>query len=219
MGVGRVDFRPELFDRLIDEKGYNLTHQKAILCTCLDPTTRQPDPTCSLCRNGWQYYGDEEIKGVISGVTNEKQFVETGGAMLGTMQLTVKAETVLGYHDRIIHTDSIVNFSEALVKQAGATDPLRFDAVSGLRLIGPDGVYGDGDYSLSGNTLTWLCDAADRPSEGESFSVAYTTHPAWLVMNFLHMVRDTTVKFRQRTPQNHRLPLQVLCKLEWLVED
>lgn len=219
MAQGRIDFRADLFERIINEKGYSLTHQKAMLCPCVDAGTRQPNPVCPLCQNGWQYYGDATIKGVISGVTNEKQFVETGGALLGTMTLTVGAGVVLGYHDRITHVDSVVNFSELVVKTNGATDTLRYEALTGLRVVGPGGrVYSSSEYSISGRTLTWLVAVNERPAVGASFSIAYETHPAWLVLNFLHLVRDTTVKFRKPKAVHTQLPTQVLCRLEWLTE-
>ena len=94
--AGRVDFRVGTFDSLIDKHGYYLDHYHAIQCPCLNPETGHPDPTCTYCENGWQYWGKSEIKGIISSLQTEKQFAETNGMLIGTMQLTVPADVEMG---------------------------------------------------------------------------------------------------------------------------
>ena len=97
------------------------------------------------------------------------------------------------------------------------TDKLRFDAIEILRVIGAAGVvYPSTAYQIAGGQIEWLGTA---PNEGDQYAIAYKMHPSWLVLTHLHIVRDTRIKFRQPTAVHHRLPLQVVCKLEYLWEN
>jgi hypothetical protein len=219
MPRARADFRPELFDDLIEKKGYQLVHYKGMLCPCLNPATGQPDPNCNFCERGWQYYGKEDIAGVITGVTHEKQYAEAGGFMLGAMQLTVKADVRLGYHDRIIHTDSIIPFSELITRSDTDKDRLKYLPAEFERIVDAAGKeYQQGvNFTVDDRVITWMGDSI--PAPGAPISLAYMTHPVWLVLNYLHLIRDTRIKFRKPFDEPKRLPIQVLCKLEWLMED
>lgn len=217
--AGRVDFKVGSFDALIDKHGYYLEHYHALQCPCYDLQTGHPDPTCQYCESGWQYYGRQEIQGIITGLQSEKQFIEPGGLLLGTMQLTVKAEVDLGYHDRIVNRKSLIAFSELLIRGTGETDRARFEMVDILRVVGPGGVVYTPilDYEVSAGSIQWT-GTGQAPSAGSRYSVAYRMHPTWLVLSHVHVVRDTHIKFRQVEPVHHRLPIQAICKLEYLWE-
>ena len=107
---GRVDFRVGTFDNQIEKHGYYLEHYHAIQCPCLNDSTGQYDPLCPYCTHGWQYYAMEEIQGIMTGITSETQFMDTGATLLGTSRLTVKANVEVGYPDRIIHRNSLLNY-------------------------------------------------------------------------------------------------------------
>lgn len=221
--IGRADFHPEYFESLVEQKGYRLTHYRAMPCFCLSPDTGQPDPNCSYCTNGWQYWGEEEIKGVVTGFTTEKQFAEGGQFLLGSMRLTINHDVVVGYHDRIVHQDSVMPFAESLVC-SGTTDRLRFVPTGIERIIGANNAAyaATTDYTLSGRTITWVSSGMPAvkhgPAVGARFSVSYLTHPTWLVLSHLHLIRDTMVKAGVAADTYERLPVQVLCKLEFLVD-
>jgi len=216
MAVKRIDFTPNVFDQQIEKHGYFLTHYRAIQCPCLDPGTGHPDPTCPYCTQGWQYFGGVEIRGLVTSLGAEHQFAETHGMLIGTMQLTALAESELGYHDRIVHQESVINYSELVTRSALATDKLRFDAVEIIRVVGVGGVvYPAANYQILNGRLEWV---GMGPSEGAQYAVAYKMHPSWLILSHLHIVRDTRIKFRQPVALHHRLPLQVICKLEYLWE-
>lgn len=218
---GRVDFRKGTFDDMIDKKGLDLKVFHAMRCPCGNPDTGQPDPNCPNCVRGWQYYGEESIKGVCTSLAAEKQFVEAGGLLLGSMNLTVKAEVNLGYHDRIIHEDSVINFSELILHDENyETDSLRYAPIEVIRCVGRDGslYQKDTDFTLNGTSLAWI-DSQLKPETNEYFSIAYQTHPIWLVLQHIHIVRDTFIKFKNPVPQHNKLPIQTLCRLEWLHEE
>lgn len=221
MAEKRIDFRTGTFDAMIEKHGYYLDLYHSIPCPCLDPSTGSPDPNCPYCKHGWQYYGQEEIKGIVQNISVEKQFAETAGYLLGSMMLTVAGETNLAYHDRIVNRKSIIPFAEILTRGIGDTDRPRFPIVQTLRVLGKNGaVYLPGtDFSIDGDgNLQWLA-AGSCPAEGEYYSAAYQMHPSWLCLQAPHALRDTHIKFRQPEPQHHRLPIQALCRLEALCEE
>ena len=220
MGNMRVDFKPSNFQTLIEEKGYDLTLYHAIPCPCVSTDTGQPDPNCSMCERGWQYFGSELIKGICSGFSAEKQFADPGHFLIGSMQLTTHANIKLGYHDRIVNQNSLITFTELILKEANYTSKFRYDPVEIIRLIGNDGtVYlKDRDFTIADRAVTWLYEDT-QPDDDSYFSVAYQMHPIWLCTSFPHLVRSTHVKFRHSTDTHYAMPIQVLCKLEWLVEE
>ncbi len=216
--AGRVDFRVGSFDEMIEKHGYFFTHYHAIQCPCLDSQTGHPDPNCLYCDRGWQYYGAEEIQGIMTSITTEKQFMDTGGMLIGTMNLTVKAEVELGYHDRIVNNKSVIAYSELLTRGSGTQDTARFAMLDILRVVGPGGVvYAPvTDYVISNGKIQWVT-GGTSPVAGAYFSVAYRMHPSWGVLSHIHIVRDTHIKFRKPAPEHYRLPIQAVCKLEYLM--
>lgn len=220
MAEKRIDFRPGSFDGLIEKHGYCLDLYHSIPCPCVDPVTNTPDPNCDYCTKGWQYYGQEEIRGVVQNISVEKQFAETAGYLLGSMMLTVAGETNLAYHDRIVNRKSIVQYSELITKSETLVDIPRFPIVEVLRVIGSGGVVFDSetDYSINSvGNIEWIA-GGNVPTVGNYFSVAYQMHPSWLCLQTPHALRDTHIKFRQPAPVHHRLPIQALCRLEALCE-
>ena len=222
MANKRIDFTTGTFDSLIENHGLDLKLYHGIRCPCLDPETGQADPNCSYCTNGWQYYGKEEIIGVVQAINAEKQFAETGGFLLGSMMLTVKAETNLAYHDRLVHMDSVITHSEVITRdEDGLVDSARFPIIDTLRVIGKNGViYQSGtDFSIdSGGNVEWL-ETGEKPTAGDYYSIAYQMNPTWLCMQAPHSVRDTKIKFRNSSAVHTRLPLQVMCRMEIFVEE
>ena len=214
----RVNFRAGSFDTMIDKHGYMLDIYKSKQCSCWNVITGQPDPNCSFCERGWQYYGCEKVKGIITSVEAEKQMAETGGILIGTMSLTVKAEVELSYHNRIVHRDSVFNFSELMIRGSGWVDYPRFKINEILRVLGADGkVFIPGvDYRIYRGGVRWI---KDQPSEGDQYAVAYKTHPSWLTLTPVNLARDVYIKFRKPFPEHHRLPHKWMCKLEYLYQD
>lgn len=214
----RVDFRKGSFDNLIKVHGYYLDLYHAIKCPCVDQTSGAPDPNCRYCSNGWQYYGKEEIRGVMMNLDVEKQFSESGGFLLGSAMLTVQATTDLAYHDRIVNRKSVMSFNELIVRGSAATDKTRFPIVESLRIVGKNGVVylPDTDFTINEGQIQWLGNA---PTPGDYYSVLYKMRPSYLCLQSPHVVRDTHIKFHEPAPVHHRLPIQALCRLEFLVEE
>ncbi|MBI9086798.1 MAG: hypothetical protein JEZ11_24590 [Desulfobacterales bacterium] len=154
----------------------------------------------------------------MSGFTSEKQFSEGGGFLLGSSTLTVKAEVEMAYHDRIVNRRSVINFSELVTKGDTTTDKTRFEIITPSLVLGKEGreYTLNTNYEIVDGKIHWVGTA---PTEGDFYSIAYQTYPSWLVFSHLHLVRDTNIKFQQPAPVLNRLPIQVMCKLEYLWED
>ncbi len=221
----RVDLNLANFEQLLTMRGYNLVHYKSLLCPCIDSESHAPDPTCPLCDKGYQYYGEENIVGLMTGVSAEKQFTDAGGFFLGTVQLTVLPTVTLSYHDRIIHTDSIMSYNDMIQSNGpGGVDKAKFPIISPTFCIstqnGVNTTYTLGvDYSVSGNQITWLS-GGNSPAQGAYYSLVYTCHPSWLVVSFLHLVRDINVAMPAGAGDGYQQgPVQALCKLEFLLDE
>jgi hypothetical protein len=220
MAVKRVDFSPYVFDDQVEKHGYYLKHYKSLRCPCMNAQTGNHDPNCTYCQHGWQYYDGEEIKGIMTSVMSERQFLDTGAMMIGTVNLTVKANVELGYHDRIVNEQSLITFSELITRGSDLVDSNRFSIVDTIRVVGKTGrIYRlDYDYEVKDGKINWIL-GRSKPIEGEFYSVSYRMHPTWLVLSITNVVRDTHIKFRNPAPQHHRLPVRAVCKLEYLFSE
>lgn len=222
MASKRVDFTAGTFDSLITKHGLDLELHHAIRCPCLDPGTGQVDPNCPYCISGWQYYGTEEIIGVIQNISAEKQFAETGGFLLGSVMLTVPAATNLAYHDRIINRQSLVTHSEIVTRDDdGLVDKARFPVVNTIRVLGKAGVvYISGtDFTIDDDgNIEWV-ETGENPDSGDYYSIAYQMNPVWLCMQAPHLFRDTKIKFQNPKAVHTRLPIQSLCRNEIFIEE
>ena len=218
MAIPFAEIDPNNLASLIKNHGYVLTHYRAIRCPCIDPTTGSPNPNHTVCEHGWQYFGEETIQGIITSISSERQYMDTGGFWLGTMNLTVLSNVRLAFHDKIVHQQSAMVYTELLdVSYANGTSlrypPIEIDYVADINGIS----YTEGvAYTISGNKISWIGTAA--PVDGSQVSIAYLCHPVWLIISNPHVIRDTQTKFRSPNQVNLPLPVQAQCKLEWLVE-
>jgi hypothetical protein len=73
------------------------------------------------------------------------------------------------------------------------------------------------DFKINANgQIEWL---QNQPLADTRLSIHGTIHPVWIVMDHLNTYRDTQLEgsggIRNQTA--HKLPVQALCKLEFLV--
>src|SRR4030042_494975 len=147
----RVDFKPDKFDLLIENKGYLIAWTRACVCPCAPVATQsdQPDPNCELCKGkGWFYFGGSQvqdlsgfrfsdvqtkiiqdanamlIRGILTNVMNQYDTLDRlGNWQAGTMNLTVRHQNKLGLYDKIVVLWPEIVYSEVVV--ADGTDVLR----------------------------------------------------------------------------------------------
>ena len=158
MAIPFGEINPRNFADLIRNHGYFLTHYRAIRCPCIDPATGSPNPNHEICDHGWQYFGQETIQGLITGISSERQFAESGGFWLGSMNLTVMPNVRLSFHDRIVNQQSTMVYTELLEVNYSSGTGLRYNPVEIDYVVDLNGTpYTLGtNFTLSGKTLSWI---------------------------------------------------------------
>ena len=223
----RPDMKAELFDALIEQKGYRLAWSRATECPCasVNEQTRLPDPNCLLCKStGWFYFAPNTpiktakvgplnplqqklvdkagvIRGIISGIrSNREPMGEIGNWQWGDVTITVRPENRLGHYDKLIHLDSEIVYVEAF-DSGELTLPVvtRYlvNQVNLFRSVVQEFVAGT-DFTLIAGVITWL--PGKGPEKGTRLSLHYLTHPTWLVIDHPHSIRASMRKLKVKDP-------------------
>lgn len=249
----RVDFKPDDFTLLVETKGYRLAWSRASFCPCkpINDQTEQPDPNCPICEgSGWIRFKPEAavvntniigeldslqqaivndnasvIRGIMTGITNTRvPYDQVLPRLEGVMNLTVRHENKLGYHDRLVNLDSTIIYSQVIDYDGGALTPLRYpvryvnlvrSVTQTFTEIGTENP--GGDYHLVDGKIQWASGKA--PPTNERLAVHYLTHPTWRVVEHPHAMRTTPVKYKttSKTGDAEPLPVQAVCKLEFML--
>lgn len=109
-----VDFKPELFNNLLQERGTNVIWEKAAICACVraDTTTGKTSFSCGTCYQGNVYIDPQTILGVVTNVTGQRNAIVYGELALGGIYLTVRGDYRVGQNDRITLKDSSTRYAE-----------------------------------------------------------------------------------------------------------
>jgi hypothetical protein len=244
----RVDIKPDDFALLIETKGYRTAWKRAAQCPCVpnNEQTDQAEPNCTLCNGqGWILFQpmgaitDEEIIGtltdtqravlqdsaairaVMANFNNANQpWDQITARVEGTAMITVRAENVLGYYDRITNLDATIVFSQILESIAGETLETRYPVVGVNLLRSEDQIFEvDSHFTLEAGVITWR--EGQEPGAGVRMVAHYLCHPVWRIIEHPHALRLTPVKYKTATPTTPQgdptpLPVQGLAQYEWL---
>lgn len=217
-----LDFNRDAFTRLLSDKGYDVTWQKAIICpNRVGVMESQHDINCAVCHNasGFLYYDDIRTRMLITGMRVDQSFYAFGRWDGGTISVTALPEMRLNHWDRILLHNGVARFHELVFRNAtGLVDmlkyaPLTVDHVVTVTEAGQTVVYTDGvHFKFLEDQLTWL--GSTRPANGQAYSVAYTYRPRYIIQDLMHQHRESTVN-----GQHLEFPTQGLARLEYLVRD
>jgi len=217
----RVDFKVNEFIKTIGLMGYWCRWEKAAECPCLTKGAQgQPDFNCPLCKGKGRYwYDSKSIQGIMTGISENVRYNQTGEIAAGTNYFTTLPEHKLGLWDRLTFEHSQIRFSEIVEKKEhNVKDSLRFKptCVSSLRTVAQ--VYQkDVDFTVDpAGYINWEGGGLE-PNRGERYSVDYTMHPPFIVIDMLNVIRDTIAKVKKPGVAPTSLPVRVLCKLEFYV--
>jgi len=208
--------------------GYGVQWEKSALCPCLDKNkTGQPDFNCVLCKGKGRYWYDPtEIKGIMTSLSGKSQWNPTGEILTGTSSFTTHGWNRLGYWDRITHLNSKMRYSEILTKKgASEKDQLRFKP-----LFQTDG-YPDVlsvrtvlqaytpavDFTLDTNGYIDWIGGNNQPRTGDQYTVDYYTHPQWICIDLINVVRDTWVKSKKPGITFLQMPTRAMIRLEFYI--
>ncbi len=222
----RADFRYDEFYYLIQQKGYQVTWEKAVICPCITKDKAgQPDINCPLCSGKGKYWHDpQDIQGIMTSLQEQDKFTQAGEIMAGTSYFTTLPTYKLGFWDRITHWHSQARFSEVIEKgDRGGTDKLRFQPIGvvcgkSLRTVSTE--YFEGiDYVVDydNSVIDWSPGGSHEPNRGERYSVDYFVHPRWIVIELVNVIRDTYVKSKKPGITFQEMPVKTMVRLEWFV--
>lgn len=187
----RADFKPEIFDLLIRQKGYTAIWEQGLFCPCYESLSGQPDYTCPLCRGrGYIYVSPKETKVIVTSINGNKEQERIGLNDLGVAYLTPLATDNVGFRDRFTFTDSITKFSEIIIHGSESMDRLRYKCIEMIMVRDLNTVYKlktDFKISADGQYIEWI---SNMPV-GSKYTVLYCTHPVYIAINPIHEIRGT----------------------------
>lgn len=153
----------------------------------------------------------------------------------GSIFVTVRPENKIGYYDKLVNLDAEICYSEVveinLADDPNLVSPIRFRyrATQVNTLETTTTRYRqnvDFDLTNDGN-INWTADiptpdtSIDSDNTKIKLSVHYLTHPAWLIVEYPHVFRETPARSKVKvkttpfgTPTAH--PIQALARLEFL---
>lgn len=79
------------------------------------------------------------------------------------------------------------------------------------------GLPGDTDEVAVGGSLDWTLgdQRGTAPKVGQLYAITYLYHPRYEVVTFNHAIRDDKSKQKSPDLRIERLPLEIMCKLDW----
>lgn len=238
----RID--PVAVDELAQHQGYRVQWEKALPCPRrLLKDLAKHDFNCPVCENGHgMVYFDpittytdakglaaQELRMTVVSIPLHVQNMEGGVVLPGSALISMPVGIKIGYKDRITLLDSKIRVSEIVKRGTGTTDKLKYpaitlaqDATAGLvRVQSGTTTYTvptQATLTVDGD-LQWVGGAG--PAKDDFYAVMYWRRPAYIVMDLLHVVRDTLrppLGF-QGTELNYDLGGQVQAQLDFMVRD
>lgn len=220
----RVDPNVNDFNKLIQDRGYLMQWQKAMVCPCSlagQKVTDASDLDHDLCKNKQYIWTDiGQIMVLITRIQRNSNLNQDGNWEQGMMLVSTQSQNKIGFYDRLIFQESTVSFSQAIKKGApNGVDTLRFPAISvSLPIVdffGVTYVFGT-DFGLdaSGN-VKWSGFSGKQPSTDSSYGIVYLTQMRGLIVDYPHAIRGQQIQQGTTTPLYKDFPLQTVMKLEF----
>lgn len=172
------------------------------------------------------------IQGIMTNFTVDPQVFEKFGEWIfGASRLTTQPENRLGYRDRLVAVDSVMPWSqhieydgsaEIVVTGGFSKKGLRYPFIEVNYFRSVDTIFREGvDFEVTDDgTIRFLGSAA--PAADTRLTVHGAVRPVWICMDHMHVYRDTLVERNApgptRADQYKRLPLQMVVKLDYLIE-
>ncbi|MHB1418286.1 MAG: hypothetical protein ACYCX4_01675 [Bacillota bacterium] len=175
----------------IRRRGEWVIWQPAVKCPCGSSPDRA-NINCPVCGGLGVFHREgKEIRGLVTGVEQEKKLLEAGIAIPGDMIFSQEVGGVkLSDYDMIKLTwKDGIPFEGQIVSRAtgSATDTLYYEAKDISQCLAINETTGeitdyilDTDFSVSGKTITWLT-GGKKPANGAKYSIKYSAVFEWLV--------------------------------------
>lgn len=243
--TNRLD--PVLVDSLGQQQGYRVSWEKALPCPRrLLKDGSKHDFNCPVCANshGLIYfdllttYTDAlgraavELRMVVTSIPLHTQNMDGGVVLPGSALISMPVGVKVGYKDRITLLDSKIRVSEIVKRGGGTTDKLKYpgiptsaDATAGL-VRAQAGNPVSTIYTIPDQVtinaqgeVQWV--PGEGPAVGQYYAAMYWRRPAYIVMDILHVVRDSLKPEHgsRGTEINYDFGGQIVGQLDFMVRD
>ena len=202
-------------DGLISNRGQVIIHELGIACPCrvgggvYEPIHGSTNNLyCSKCENGILYRKARQIMGIISGISANKQLVETGFINPGdcVLSLSPNLENPPSDFDKITFTwDENVGDGQVIVRGealdrnsllADNEDLLHYQASDAIYCEDEDGkeYFYQTDFYFEGKKIVWL----NPPELRKKYTIKYKAYLEWLIYDspMTRRDRDTDLGLR-----------------------
>jgi hypothetical protein len=206
---------------------------------------RQECPACH--GRGYLYHSPQEIRAICTRVGETPDaWKEWGEWARGALFLSTLPEHITGFHDRITLLDSVLVYRETLRRTGGIdalrypiktrvldtgsvedpteSDPISVDVLYAIKADADGAVDAETsvltkvtDYTVTEDgKIKWIAEG-NPPDVGSFFSISYYAAPRFVVVDIPHAFRDTWIGTKTALPYFASLPVNAMCRLEYLV--
>lgn len=207
-GSARVDLVKMDFETLIQNKGYDVYHEKAVKCPCHVKNDGNPLSNCRNCGgSGWVFINKVETRMVLMGINIDTKFKEWSEEKLGTVKVSARDCDQLAFMDRITVIDGEVTTSQVIYPRL-IDGSMRAKTIYSIKEVqeifsynGPDQKLrlltegAAGDYTIENNILVLSEEFNDV--ENLSISVRYTHAPQFHIIDLQRETMVTRVKDKE----------------------
>lgn len=234
---GRADFKPEEFERVLQQHGKRMAWRKAMICPCLNPKTGQAKVDCENCdTSGFIYVDKINVRALMLRFEKTTRIYEKFGLWVsGEAEVTIEQQYRLGYRDSLELTDDMMNFNEIIKKGdrhgrrsvlPEGTDTARYRIQSLTKVLTIDDsdniVVVEPGFHLNINEhgqIEWTA-AGDKIVADDAFiSIHYDFHPVYIVISHPHVIRSDVRGTKVSKETVTALPLQAGVQLDYLSND
>ena len=194
-------------DGLISNRGQVIIHELGITCTCraggeIVSSIRGSDNKfyCNSCENGILYRKARQIMGLVSGISSNRQLIETGFINPGDCVLSISPnlENPPSDFDKITFTwdenvgdGQVIVRGHALDRNAQLSpneDRLHYQASKSLYCEDEDGkeYFQDADFYFEGRKIVWT----NPPEIRKKYTIKYKAYLEWLIFDSPMTRRD-----------------------------
>lgn len=172
-------------DSFVEDEGEEVRHLTGLRCFC-HGADGQPDPNCKQHESGgWLYVDEKIIVGLVTGISQHRELMETGVFMPADCVFSPLTENTVSEGDKIIFTWPLpYGQGDPLVRGAGNSDNLYYAGVSNLFCIDEDKVIykPELDFKLVDKTIVWKWAGKTgvTPAEGTRYTIKYKAYIEWI---------------------------------------
>jgi len=139
----RVDFRTNEFNKLILQRGLNLSWTQASECPChsksvnygldlknitdINTTPDEYNVNCPICKgNGLILHSEQQVRGIITAGKSDIEITKYGQIPIETVEISLRSEHLPSFGDQFKLVDSVFVRRESHIKTNTATQALHY---------------------------------------------------------------------------------------------